>query len=72
MFSLGIFLIAQAVSNAPASEPAQKVAIQSTASVEILVATPISFEDLETLAKDSPAAVQYRQDAQGTIWIEFT
>ena len=72
MFSLGIFLIAQAISDAPTPEPVQKVAVQSTASVEILVATSISFDDLEVLANESPAAVQYRQDAQGIIWIEFT
>jgi len=67
-----LILLAQAATVPPDKKPVREIAIVSTASVEILAGTTLSFDNWALPAAESPMAVQFREDEDGTIWIEFT
>ena len=71
-FGAIILLAAQAASGAQSADVSQPFAVRATASVEILTATTLSFNDWGALAEKEPSAVQLRTDAQGTVWVEFS
>ena len=67
-----ILMAAQVASGAQVTGAQGPVAVKATASVEILAASRVSFEDWDALAKQRPETVSTRTDQNGTRWLEFS